>query len=343
MSWRERRLITVLSIILAILSAAVLVVLGIRYREARARQEAIAEDPVAQIAAAAEEVGSQYVALEYFNGSAFLAFDMTEEGKWVWRYDETFPLNQTMVNTILNTVTTLSPQQTLTESEALDSYGLDSPDATITAITREQTYIRLDFGKATTDGKSYYCLLNGDNNTVYIFDGTLLQLMQTPVYDMCILPELPQLTEQNLLSVTMFGSPGETDTVTQVTELTAQRPDSREPSDATWRCDGANVTSDPSVKALLEDIHNLKIDRCVDYNPSEDAVELCGFNAPIARVTIDYTNEEDNKASILLTVANPLPDESGRYVRLGDDTTIYCLPTALLDPMMRIAVNGLDA
>ena len=274
MSWRERRLITALSIILAILSAAVLVVLGIRYRENRARQEAIAEDPVAQIAAAAEEVGSQYVALEYFNGSAFLAFDMTEAGKWIWRYDETFPLDQTMVNTILDTVTTLSPQQTLTEHDELDTYGLDSPDATITATTREQTYIRLDFGKATTDGNSRYCLLNGDNNTVYIFDGKLLELMQTPVYDMCILPKLPMLTEQNLLAVTMFGSPGESDTVTRVTELTAQRPDGRAPTDATWRCDGANVTDDPAVKALMEDIHNLKIERCVDYNPSDEAVEI---------------------------------------------------------------------
>jgi len=39
MTWRERRLITILSTILLILVAAVLVVLGIRYRESRAAAE----------------------------------------------------------------------------------------------------------------------------------------------------------------------------------------------------------------------------------------------------------------------------------------------------------------
>ena len=39
MTWRERRLITVLTTILLILTAAVLIVLGIRYRQSRAPQE----------------------------------------------------------------------------------------------------------------------------------------------------------------------------------------------------------------------------------------------------------------------------------------------------------------
>ena len=339
MTWRERRLITVLSIILAILSAAVLIVLGIRYREARARAEAAAVDPAAMVAVAAEETGSQYVALEYFNGSTTLAFDLTEEGQWVWRYDHDFPLDTATVTAMLDTITTLTPQQTLTEHEELENYGLDSPDAALTVTTREQTYIRLDFGKATTDGTSNYCLLNGDNDTVYIFDGKLLELMQTPIYDMCILPELPELTEKNLLSVTLFGSPGEADTVTQVTELTAQKMEGA----TAWLCEGKKVTASASVKALLEDITSLSIDRCVDYNPSDEAVTMCGFDAPTARVTIEYTDENGEEGRLLLTIANPLPDESGRYVRIGEDTTIYYLPTALLDPMMRIAVNGLES
>lgn len=49
MTWKERRLITVLSVILAILSAALLIVLGIRYRQSR---DAV-QDPAAQAAQAA--------------------------------------------------------------------------------------------------------------------------------------------------------------------------------------------------------------------------------------------------------------------------------------------------
>ena len=39
MSWKEKRLITILSIILAVLCAAVLVVLSIRYRAAQAAKD----------------------------------------------------------------------------------------------------------------------------------------------------------------------------------------------------------------------------------------------------------------------------------------------------------------
>ena len=337
MTWSERRLITILSIILAVLSAAVLVVLGIRYRENRPVAAAAAADPAVQITAAAKEAGSPYVAVEYFNGAATVAFDITEEGKWVWRYDHDFPLDETVLHEIMNTVSTLSPQQTLTDPEELETYGLDSPDASILVTTTDQRYIQVLFGKATTDGKSFYCLLNGDYDTVYIFDGKLLDLMKTPIYDMCRLPELPELTEETLLSVSLFGSTAEDDSITQVTELTAQRKDGK----TTWLCSGADVTANKSLQALLEDILALSIDRCVDYHPSEEAEELCGFKSPTARATIDYTNKNGTEEHLLLTIANQLPDQTGRYVRIGEDTTIYYLPTELLDPMMRISVNGL--
>ena len=41
MTWKERRTVTILSIILAVLAAALLVVLGIRYREHRAADGAV--------------------------------------------------------------------------------------------------------------------------------------------------------------------------------------------------------------------------------------------------------------------------------------------------------------
>lgn len=337
MTWSERRLITVLSIILAVLSAAVLVVLGIRYRENRPVATAAAADSMVQLTEAAKEAGSPYIAVEYFNGATTVAFDITKEGKWVWRYDHDFPLDETVLQEILNTVSTLTPQQTLTDPEELETYGLDSPDASILVTTTDQLYIQVLFGKATTDGKSYYCLLNGDDKTVYIFDGKLLELMKTPIYDMYRLPKLPELTEENLLSVSLFGSTSEADSITQVTELTAQRTGGK----TTWHCSGTNVTANQSAQALLEDIQALSIDRCVDYHPSEEAAEMCGFKSPTARVTIDYTGEGGTEEHLHLTVAGRLPDESGRYVRIGEDTTIYYLPTALLDPMMRISVNGL--
>ena len=65
MSWKEKRLITILSIILAVLCAAVLVVLSIRYRAAQAAKDQNTVSP-SDIAEAAQ---SEYVALSYSNGN----------------------------------------------------------------------------------------------------------------------------------------------------------------------------------------------------------------------------------------------------------------------------------
>jgi len=47
------------------------------------------------------------------------------------------------------------------------------------------------------------------------------------------------------------------------------------------------------------------------------------------------------ESTLNLTIGSRLPDRSGRYVRLGDESTIYFLPTELLDPLMRLASEGL--
>ena len=76
MTWKERRLITVLSVILAILSAALLIVLGIRYRQSR---DAV-QDPAAQAVQAAQAAGSTYASLSVYSGSATLSFSIQEDG-----------------------------------------------------------------------------------------------------------------------------------------------------------------------------------------------------------------------------------------------------------------------
>ena len=55
-----------------------------------------------------------------------------------------------------------------------------------------------------------------------------------------------------------------------------------------------------------------------------------------------YLDDNDAEQSLTVTIGSRLADGSGRYVRLEDDETIYFLPTDLLDPLMSIAVNGLE-
>lgn len=334
MTWRERRLVTILSTILVMLTLAVLIVLGIRYRESRAIEEGGQIDP----STGTVVDHTAYTKLFYETEAFTLSFTRDTLGKWHWDGNETFPLNDTTVTEILAQLTAWHPQQTLTAAEALASSGVDKPSRTLIATTENGATTTLVFGRPTTDGTSYYVQLNGDESTVYILADTIYKMMDTPIYDMCRLPQLPQLQEDMMQSIAVSRIAEEDGQLAPFTVLSAQR--SEDGSFAGWRSNGANVTDDPSVKALVEDISALKITKCLLFDPSEEAVAICGFDEPAAGLTVTYTNNGTDSA-LNLTIGARLPDGSGRYVRLGEEPTIYFLPTELLDPLMRLATEGL--
>lgn len=283
-----------------------------------------------------------YDSLVYSNGSTTLSFTAAEDGTWTWDNDPDFPLRQEPVNAILAQLINWHPQQTLAAGEDLSEYGLDEPAGSLTLTGLDGSARALSFGKTTTDGTSRYVMEMSDPSTVYIIADTLYTAMGLPIYDMCELPRLPSLEESTLRSVMLRGPEGEDGTPALVTLLTTSRRAGEE-GPVTWLQGSEDVTDNETVRALLEDLGSLAFTRCVDYDPSDEALELCGFSAPPASVTVNYVPAGSEEAQTLaLTVGNPVLDGSGRYVQLGDSSAIYSLPTAALDPLMRLAVNGLD-
>lgn len=336
MTWKERRTITILSAILAVLCIALLIVLGIRYRASRAEA---AGDGDEEAAASLITAQNEYTALSYYNGSATLSFSLDEDGSWVWNDDLSFPLDDTAVTAIISELSSLTPQQTIKDGDTLENYGLDSPTATLTATTARDEVLTIALGKTTTDGDSYYMLMNGDESTVYIIADTLYNAMQTAIYDMMDLPELPALTEDVIQAITIQGPAAADGTVGPITLLAAQHTD----DGTSWRANGEDVTGDETVQALLEDIQSLALAKCVDYRPSDEAASICGFDSPAAVLTVTYTGDTGESETFTLSIGVADVDSTGRYVRVGEDTTIYLLPTASLDPLMRVSVSGLEA
>lgn len=338
MSWKEKRLITLLSIILAVLCAAVLVVLSVRYRAARARADADAA-----VSAAVEDVAADtgYTRLSYHNGAATLAFARDDSGRWFWESEPDFPLDDGHVEAILALLGALKPQQTLDLPEDLSEYGLDSPHASLTAATADGAELSINMGNTTTDGDSYYALINGDGK-LYIIADTLYLAMETPIYDMCVLPELPDLSEDRLSAVVLQGPAGETDSEEEPSRVTTVLSAIRDESGAvTWRSGGGNVTDLADVRALLADLAQLRVSKCVDFRPSDEAAALCGFDDPVS-LTVSYAADSGANEAFTLYVGTQNLDATGRYVRIGDESAIYLMELAYLDPMMRLAYQGLD-
>ena len=325
-------IIVVLAVILAVVTAVR------RSNEERAAEEEAAQDAASVIT----ETEASYSALSYDNGTATLSFQLDESGKWVWADDPEFPLDDSTIQSILTLLTNLKPQQTITDGDTLEAYGLDQPVATLTATKPDGGTLTIALGNTTTDGNSYYMLMNGQESPVYIISNSLYTEMTKTIYDMCDLPELPDLTEENIQSVTIEGAAS-----------TLLRPINRETStdeetgeetvSVTWAAGGEDVTGNADTASLLAELGALTLTKCVDYKPTDEAAELCGFDDPLATVTVLYLDETGQEQTLVLTFGSENLDQTGYYVQLGADSTIYQMDTSSVDTILSVAESGLTA
>lgn len=332
MNRKQKRTLLLLAAAAAVLLA---VLLAVRAANSRRQQQEAEAAAAAAASGVITDPAASYRELSYFNGTATLSFALDEDGNWYWKDDADFPLDQSYLTKMVNTLSALKPQQTITEGDTLEAYGLAEPGRTLTAIAGNGMTTTLALGNTTTDGDSYYMLMNGAQTPVYIISDELAREMDVSIYDMCVLPELSLPSEDQLTSVNISGAADVT--------LTAIRGEAGEDgkTPVTWRSGGANVTDDEQVRSILDQILSLKLDGCADYRPSDGAASLCGFDEPDAVVTVRYTSGGAVE-TLTLTVGARLLDGDGRYVRVNDDETIYRMSADRLDAVMRAAANGLN-
>jgi len=184
--------------------------------------------------------------------------------------------------------------------------------------------------------------MNEQESPVYIISNSLYTEMSKTIYDMCDLPELPQLTEENLQSVTVEGAASTLlrpiDKETSTDEETGE-----ETVTVTWAASGEDVTGNADTASLLAELGALTFTKCVDYKPTDEAAALCGFDAPQATVTILYLNDTGTEGTLTLTFGSENLDQTGYYVRMEGDSTIYQMDTASVDTILSVAENGLTA
>ena len=101
------------------------------------------------------------------------------------------------------------------------------------------------------------------------------------------------------------------------------------------------AAEDTALRALLEDLAALKVAECVDFRPSDAAVTFCGFQDPVT-LTVHYQTATGIEGIFEMNVGTQNMGGTGRYVRFGDEPAIYLMELELLDPMMRLAYQGME-
>lgn len=252
------------------------------------------------------------------NGSITLRFSL-EEGHWLWADDQDLP-----------------PRRELCPGHAGDGAGHRESAAChhrrpagglwagqphqIRHRHRQPGRIRhLPPGQGVR--RQRVCIPGGGEATVYAVPDLMSQIGRS-IYDMMALPELPQLTAENVTSLTVTAG---------------ERTLTLTPAEGAWTADGRDVTDQlADLTAWLGDMH---LAACVDWRPSAGAAALCGLDKPAVTLTAAYTHAGADR-SLTLTVGGQRG--AGYCVTVSDDDTVYLMSAEALAPLLTLAQSGLE-
>lgn len=255
--------------------------------------------------------------LEYDNGQITCRFRKEEE-TWKWVDNEEFPLDAAYIEEILAALEVLNSTLTAAES-AVDpaDCGLDEPDRYMTVTVGEET-TTLRFGDQKASGE-WYMSVDGSSD-VYLAADDFVRLMDRRIYDMAVLPTLPELTDDNLTVVTVRSS--ENNKYARLTK-----------TDEGWISE--NRLAPEKAEAVETALAEFSFDSCFNFDPSPDAAPLCGLDVPSAVITAAYINTVGTETTMTLSLGT-LRQDGFYYVTLNDDTTVYLVSQDKVAPFLAL-------
>lgn len=294
------------------LLAALTLLCGCGKKEAQPQQEDMAVNivPVEGV-----------TALELCDGEVTLRFARTDD-TWHWVDDGTFPLDQDAVAALLALPSSLAAAEPVQGQGELSGYGLETPKKYVTA-TADGADSTIYVGSQTSDGRWYVLTPDGVVRLAAQADG---EALSRSIYDMAVLPELPAITEENLISLTLTGAEGK-----QVTFSV---------DESGVRKSGARDVTEKTA-SLVDELGKLAVTACVDYDPADGAAAVCGLDMPEAILAVNYVNAHGGDGALTLTVGGSTGD-GGRYVTLNGDATIYRMEETGLAQVLTLAALGLS-
>ena len=267
----------------------------------------------------------EILAMEYYNGTAFLSFGKNEEDKWFWTQDPLFPLDESYPAKVAAAVQGLSATAVTEAGKTLESYGLDSSDLYIKTTAVGGKTSTLLIGNKLESGE-YYVRFE-DSEEVYVVGADLMAAVKLDINDMALIAPFPLLDETTISSLTLAGTGEESVTY-----------NTKEESEGVynWYQAGRPVENDAALASLLKEVAALQFDSCVDYHPSKEALEICGITAPMATLTVEYT-AEGLASQLQLIIGNLREDGTTHFASLAADGTIYSIAHDSVENLLSVA------
>ncbi|MEG2174192.1 MAG: DUF4340 domain-containing protein [Oscillospiraceae bacterium] len=282
-----------------------------------------------------------------------MTLTLAREGEG-WRYvgDDRFPLDESMAQTMLTTLSTLSASREIPDVTDFARYGLKHPTIVIRTVTADGTATTLALGDQSALTGEYYMTRDG-GDCVYLVGEALYTDFSHTLYDLVQKETIPAMSNLTHFSIMQDNS--------ALTLLHLDNSAEACYNDAFhWfvqkgehyiPLDNAKVTQ------LQNHILNLTLAHCVDYNAGSTELQKYELDVPRATVTVGYTQIKPVETQEKDAAGNPITrDEKtahnfvlniggvtagGVYVRLGESTMVYLIDTETIDMLLSASADAL--
>lgn len=336
------------------------------YISSQEKKESEAEDDSVELTSVDSD---EITSVAFTAGQDNIEFDKKDDA-WSDKSDADFPVDQDIVNSAVEGVSSLTAAQQISDVDDLSEYDLDSPQNEI-RLTTENDEIVIQIGMKNDSTSQYYVKKSDDDKNVYLVDSSAIEPFMGTLYDFAQSGSFPAVTSSTITDVRVEKEEGY--------EL------SQDPDSLFWNVsDGKSSEKADTDKAgnVTTAIGSLTYDDFIDYNCTDDS--KYGFDDPYAVITAKYTEEEtveddddsdaaeDDKSAdtddsseteaetktVEKEITIYVGDETGsdRYVKVDDSNEVYTIAedsmTDILDSTASdfyslsvnyLAVNNLDS
>lgn len=340
-----RILLILLAVAVALLTATML---WSRYRTAQETAEQ--EASVIHV-----DLVEKPTALRYCNGTDTLSFEKKGDS-WSSTDQPDFPLDSDTIESLVETLTSLTAEREVDIVDDLDAYGLKSPKQWVEVTDQEGNCAVLYLGKAS--GENYFAQKK-DGNKIYTVSADLKEELDENLYDRASLAKLPTLSSSNLNQVTLTGKPisrleikaeaveSEDDSTTadgsgSVTEDGSSSTEDQEPAmEYHWYLTGeVDVTEEAYLSQLRSELTSLSFDSLAAFQPK--ALKEYGLDDPIATVNMTY-QEDGRKKTVTLELGKTTTEDGTEYryaILDGNQEEVYRIASSKVEQILAGAQKG---
>ncbi|MDK2807784.1 MAG: hypothetical protein PWP24_518, partial [Clostridiales bacterium] len=207
-----------------------------------------------------------------------------KENAWHLTDNESFPVDETNIATMLNTLKKVNASKLVVEdAKDKSEYGLDQPSVIIEITLENGVSAKIELGSKVPVKGGYYGVIDGEK-TIYVMDETYYTNFTYKKSDLMLAPLAPSIDAEKITDL-KITSGNKTDFEALLN------------NDATWTILGAyksNVRGDSSkLSSLFANYSSISYGDCVEYD-CKDA-SAYGIGTDSKKIEIQYMEEDSDR------------------------------------------------